>query len=314
MPINSSNPPVPSSIKIVTVNWDLKDDTLECLESLIAAGASPEQVILVDNGSQDGSVDAIRARFGSHIQVIANPVNYGYVTAINQAIQQAMQAGANWVVLVNNDTVVAPEFFAAFASYLDRPDEYAILAPAIYYYDDPERIWYLGHQLIAGTLLGWSRYHGKIVDRFPPVLPVDFVSGCAMLVRREVFESVGLFDPELVMYGEEVDFVWRARLAGYRCAAIPAAKMWHKVSLSARRVPAQTLYYQIRNQSRFYKRYSYGVKRAAMFLLSAGRTIWLLLVLLIKGNTDLAMPAFYGWLDGWLRPASQPGRLFEPPG
>jgi len=119
MQIHSLNLPVEPNIKIVTINWDLKDITLECLQSLFAAGASPEQVILVDNGSQDGSVDAIRAIYDDRIHLILNPDNYGYVNALNQGIQQALQVGAEWMFVLNNDTIVAPDFFAAFAGYLD---------------------------------------------------------------------------------------------------------------------------------------------------------------------------------------------------
>jgi len=113
------------------------------------------------------------------------------------------------------------------------------------------------------------------------------------------FRARGLFDPELVMYGEEVDFVWRARMAGLRCAAISTARMWHKVSLSANRVRAQTRYLQIRNQARFYNRYSRGLQRTGMFLFSTVRTTLLLLASIIRGNTSwLFHPIMAGWMAG----------------
>ena len=288
-----------TSLTYVIVNWNLKGDTLECLASLLTAGASPDQIVLVDNGSTDGSVVAICQRFGDQVNLICNPTNLGYVPALNQGIQYALQNGAEWVLLLNNDTVVAPDFLRGFSFHLASKVGYAILAPLIYYYSDPSRIWYLGDSLIPGTLLGWSRYHGKKSSKLPEILPVDFVSGCAMLVRRDVFEHIGLFDPELVMYGEEVDFIWRARLAGYRCAAITSSRMWHKISLSASRVRAQTRYLRVRNQARFYKRYGSSVQYPLLFIFSLVKLISTVLCDLIRRQSELIDPLFRGFWDGW---------------
>lgn len=288
-------------LSIVIVNWNLKEDTLACIDSLVAAGASPEQIILVDNGSTDGSVLAFRSRYGIGLQLVENQENFGFAQGSNQGIQIALDRGAEWILLLNNDTVVAPDFLHTILEAAKATDSFAILAPLIFYHADPDRIWYLGDHLISGTLITANPYRGKVYHhRLPDLLPVDFASGCAMLVNRAVFDRIGLFDPKLVMYGEEVDFCWRARLAGFRIAAATRAKIWHKVSLSADRDKPRTRYLRIRNQIWFYRKYARGFQRPLMFLFTILRSVLIGLSDLYKRQATLISPLFKGWRDGWL--------------
>jgi GT2 family glycosyltransferase len=94
----------------------------------------------------------------------------------------------------------------------------------------------------------------------PDLLPTDFASGCAMLVRSSVFEQIGLLDPSLIMYGEEVDFCWRVRKVGYKIACSTKATLWHKVSTSAKKDQPNSRYLKARNQIRFYRNYSKGIQ------------------------------------------------------
>ncbi len=292
------NPISMAHLQIVLINWNSRDDTLACIESLLAAGAEPHQVVLVDNGSQDGSVQALQQRFGGALHLVANPENRGYVLASNQGIQFALDQGAAWILLMNNDTLVAADFFAPLLQAIATQPQYAILAPLIYYHSQPQRIWYVGDRLVPGTLLTWSRYKNRTAGQLPAILPVDFISGCAMLVRRDVYEQVGLFDPALEMYGEEVDFCWRARSAGYALAAVTGAHMWHKVSASANRVKPHTRYLRVRNQARFYNRYG---RRQRPFLFSFSLLKGLLMALndLRARQPELIRPLARGLWDGW---------------
>ena len=181
------------------------------------------------------------------------------------------------------------------------PDQ-RILCPAIYYYHDRERIWYLGDHLILGTLLTRSPYNGKTraeIGKLADVLPVDFSSGCAMLVHRSVFNNVGLFDSSLVMYGEEIDFCWRARLAGFRIACVTGASVWHKVSLSARKAAPQTRYLQIRNQILFYRKYAGLVQKVFLLPLTVFGILIRMIGDIFGKNYDLLAPSYKGWIAGW---------------
>lgn len=295
------------NLRIVLINWNLKDDTLQCLESLFQAGISPSQVLLIDNGSTDGSVTAFKTHFGSQLQIIQNECNLGYVNALNQGVYLALEQGAEWILLLNNDTWVDREFFTVFDEFIKTDPPYSILAPLIYYAAQPHLVWNLGDQLIKGTLLTTRPYQNKpLPGGLPSVIPVDFVTGCAMLVHRQVFERIGLFDRGLEMYSEEVDFCQRARIAGFHLACLPKARMWHKVSASAKMVSPKTSYLRTRNQVYFYRRYSSGAPRLLMWLFSTSKTLLRSLALRLHKQSELSRSIQRGWLDGWLKPLPAP--------
>lgn len=284
----------------VTVNWNLKQDTLECVESLRAAGLPPDRVVVVDNGSTDGSGAALRDRFGPTLRLVENRENLGFAAGSNLGIRAALEAGASWVLLVNNDTRVARTFLAEMEWGTRLNQAFAILAPLILFQSVPDRIWFLGDRLIPGTLATYSLHRGrKDRGQFPRFVPVDFVTGCGMLVRRDVFDRVGLFNPAFFMYGEDVDLSWRARLAGFRTAVVTSAKMWHKVSATANRDQPTRRYYRLRNQIRFYRRYAHGLQLPCMITFTALRTMLILLNDLIHGEVALVRPSLAAWWDGW---------------
>jgi GT2 family glycosyltransferase len=287
----------------VLVNWNLKEDTLACVESLQMAGAMPGTVIVVDNGSTDDSVAAFQARFGSSVIVLETGQNLGFAGGVNHGVPYALANEARWVLLINNDTLVAGNFFNALSQAVELSSErYAILAPLIYYHNEPKRIWYLGDRQIGGTLITHSLFKNQTdTGNLPPIVPVDFVSGCGMLVKAEVFERVGLFDPSFFMYGEEVDFCRRAQKAGFQLACSTQAHMWHKVSLSANRDKAATRYHRICNQIRFYRKHAgqaHQLLLGCFTLLRAMRLAWGDM----RHNTrHLIAPLMRGWVDGWFK-------------
>jgi GT2 family glycosyltransferase len=289
------------SLYSVIVNWNLKDDTLTCVDSLFAAGAQAGQVIVVDNGSSDGSVTALQERFGSSLQLIQSSQNLGFAGGSNLGIQRALDLGASWILLLNNDTYVAPTFFTEMENAVERNEGLSIIGPVILYHAFPERIWYFGDRLIPGLLATNSLYRGHIYHgQFPSSVSVDFINGCGMLVKSDVFKRIGLFDTAYFMYGEEVDLCWRARAAGFRLAVATQARMWHKVSASSNRDQPASRYLRIRNQIRFYRTYSRGVQLLAMFVFTWLHALYIALGDLTHGRISLINPLIRGWIHGWL--------------
>ena len=287
-------------LTIVIINHNLKNDTAECIDSFVGAGASLEQILLVDNASDDGSVKFLQEKFGQQLGIIACPENLGYAYGLNQGIKKGLERDAKWFLLMNNDTIVAPDFLTELRKATQVGTEYALFGPMIYYYSIPDRIWFLGDRLIPGTLISTRLYRGKEgIKDLPFLVPVDFTHGCGMLVKRDVFETVGLFDDWSIIYGEEVDFIWRARLANFRAAGVPSAKMWHKISAFMKGQPPNMRYLRIRNQIRFYRHYSRGLQIPIMFLFTSVKTVIMSTSDLLKWQTLLFKPTIKGWSDGW---------------
>jgi hypothetical protein len=286
---------------IVVVNYNLKKDTIECIESLFVAGAIIEQIIVVDNASTDGSVEALIDRFGPGIIIIQAGENRGYPHALNIGIPRALEMGAKWVLLINNDTIAAPNFLAELEKATQSSTNYSLIGPLILYYSAPDIIWYLGYRIIPGTLIGHRSYRGKQVTHdLPQLVPIDLMHGCAMMVKRDVFETIGVFDDSQLIYGDDADFSWRARLAGYKCAAATRAHIWHKVSLTMGRQKPLTRYLRIRNTIGFYRRYARGMTLLIMQIFTTVRCIILMLGDIFHCHFDLIKPLWLGWLDGWL--------------
>jgi GT2 family glycosyltransferase len=290
------------SITSVLVNWNLAEDTLACVGSLLKAGAAPDRILVVDNQSSDGSVEMLESRFGGEIRQIQSGSNLGFAGGANLGIQAGLSAGADWIFLLNNDTIVSPQILEMLSDAADRHPEYAILAPTIYYFDEPRLVWFYGERLIPGTLLTKPLVKDEpLPARTAGVTEVDFVSGCGMMVRRDVFERIGLFDADLFMYGEEVDFLWRSRREGFRIAVIRDASMWHKVSKSSSRDRPMARFYRVRNQSRFYRKNSRGFQAINMFMFSGMKTFWTACGDLFHGRTGLLGPLLRGWYTGWFK-------------
>lgn len=287
-------------IVIIVVNYKLKADTIDCIQSLLNAKATISDLIVVDNASNDGSVEAIRGVFGPDLRIIEAEDNKGYPHALNIGIPIALEMGADWALLMNNDVLVDANFLTELERAILAYPKYRLIAPMILYHAAPDRIWFLGSKAIPGTIIGVRSYRGVIdTGDFPEILDIDFVHGCTMMVHREVFEKIGMFDDEQIIYGDDADFSWRARLAGFKMAAVTKAKMWHKISLTMGRQKPKTVYLRTRNTILFYKRYAKNLQLLIMFLFTTARGIILSIRYLFKNQTDLLGPMFYAWLDGW---------------
>lgn len=280
---------------VVTLNWNLEDETAACVESVLEAGVPAERIVVVDNGSRPEAVEALAARLGPALHLLRNDRNLGFAAGMNVGLRHALAQGAGSILVLNNDTVVAPTMVQVLLEAEAQLGGPGILGPAIYHFADPERLWRLGD----------SRHRWLPMPRpakLPPDLspfPVDYVTGCAMLVRREVFERVGPFDERYFMYFEDADLCRRARDAGFRVWCVPRARMWHKVSLTARRDLPLNRYHQVLGQVRFYREHPHGpsgLLRQAYIAAKLARTT---IKDLGRGDWHLVRSTVRGALDGY---------------
>jgi GT2 family glycosyltransferase len=238
-----------SSVHAVVLSWNRRDDTLACLESLEAATYPDLRIACVDNGSSDGSADAVAARF-PEVVVTRLPTNLGFAGGMNAGIRAALDAGAEHVYLLNNDMVVEPGFVEPLVEALAADPEAAAACSQILFAAAPDRTWYAG-----ASFRPRRGYHGRHLRYGEPPLPAsvspyptDRACAGAMLVSRTVLERVGLFDESLFAYGEDVDWSLRARAQGLRVLVVPASVVRHEVSASSggESSPA-TIYFDLRN-------------------------------------------------------------------
>jgi GT2 family glycosyltransferase len=214
----------------VIANWNGGRENIECVESLLAEGMNPGDVVFVDNGSTDGSLELVEQSFPG-VTLIENRENVGFGEASNQGARKALERGADAVFFVNNDVVLPRGTLAELVRALESESALGIVGPRVLYKSDPARVWCAGGMLTwrqnLSTLLGHKELDGP---RWRENRPVDYVAGCALLARRAVLEKVGFFDAQYFAYMEDVDLCLRATQAGFGVALIGEAHVLHSAS------------------------------------------------------------------------------------
>jgi GT2 family glycosyltransferase len=242
-------------IAVILVNWNAKKMTLDCIESIMNTGYPDVSIIVVDNGSQDGSAEAIRMKYDSGT-LIENDDNMGFCVANNQAIEFALSAGYDIILVLNNDTIVKNNFFEVALNRLELSEKY-IVAPKIYYLKEPSYFWFVVGKanLWAGIFSNpfHKQQNGKHI-KFP--CEMDFASGCCFMARADVFRKVGGFDGTFFTYCEDIDLSLRLREAGYQIILEPEAAIYHYVGFSGSKTSVTGRYYMTRNHLWVLRRHS----------------------------------------------------------
>ncbi len=216
---------------IIIVNWNGKQDTLTCLSSLQSLDYSNYHVIIVDNGSKDDSISAIKLQFPHHL-LLENQTNLGFTGGNNIGIQYALDHKADFVLLLNNDTKVSPDLLKHFMLGFQQFPKAGILGAKIYLMQNEGKLDHFG-----GT---WNQKKGVFDliglhapdENWDTAFCIDYVCGAAMMVKKEVFEQIGLLESRFFLIWEESDFCMRAKRKGFQIISYPSAKIWHKVSAS----------------------------------------------------------------------------------
>jgi len=286
---------------IIILNWNGLEDTIECLESLKRITYPEYEVIVVDNGSEGNDVEVLRERFGDYVHVIENDVNYGFAEGSNIGMRYALGTlDPDYVLLLNSDTLVDPDFLTELIKVAEGDSRIGIVGPKIRFYGQSNRIqsagarinWWTGETSLAGCTK---------IDRgqFDKMKEVDWVSGCALLIKCETIEEIGLLYAGYFGYFEETEWCARCRKAGYKVVYVPAAKLWHKGRRTTEKVEGFRLYYMTRNQFLFMKRNSTRVQFLSFFVWFFLRHFVVTTMLLILRRDVGLMKRFYrGIYDG----------------
>lgn len=214
------------SVSVIVVNWNGRPLLPDCLDSLAQQTWQDFETILVDNGSEDGSADWVAAHY-PRVRVIRLDSNRGFCGGNNAGIRAAT---GEYVVLLNNDTRVEDRWLENLCQVMASDPTLAACDSKILYFGNRGRIWMSGVDYsIAGVPLG-RRAGEPDGDDSPLPAEVFAACACAAIYRKRVLEEIGLFDEDFFAGYEDVDWSFRARLAGYRVVNVPAARVYHKVS------------------------------------------------------------------------------------
>jgi GT2 family glycosyltransferase len=260
-------------VSIVLLNYNNHHFTIDCLKSLEHVMYPNFEPIVVDNGSKEESINAVKQAFPETILLVTGK-NQGFTGGNNVGIRYALEHGADYVMLLNNDTVVAPDMFDLMIEVMEKDPSIGVTGPMIYYYDSPEMIWSIGGEIDwnSGTtrMLGLNEVDKGQYGLTPQ--PTDFITGCALLVRREVWEKVGLLDDNFFIYYEETEWCVRAGRGGFKLYYVPMAMMWHKISIEARAVSPWVYYYMTRNRLLFLHKSKVGLRTWVNISIEYART------------------------------------------
>ena len=237
-------------VYILLLNWNNWKDTSDCLASLQALDSDNWKVLVLDNGSTDGSVQRIRDRF-PEVEIVELGENLGFTKGNNAGIRLALERGADYVWLLNNDTVVDPKALGAMLEKAEADPKIGAVGSAIFYLEEPTRLQAWG----GGSVNFWL---GSARHFISPVSDdkLQFIMGASLLLRRPALDAVGLLDEGFFIYWEDADYCFRLRRSGWQLAVAENAKLWHKESASMRNRSARKDTISFRSAVRFFARHS----------------------------------------------------------
>lgn len=216
---------------IVVLNWNGKDVTPRCLDSIYRSSTPPDAIVVVDNASRDSSAELIREQF-PQVVLIENDCNLGFAEGCNTGIRYLLERDFDLVLLLNNDAEVDPgclhELKRAAESY-----PAAAYTATIYEHGKGEKVWYSGGTISRLTLE--ARHEAQPADSSGSPRPTEFITGCCLLFRSEALRKIGLLDTTFFAYYEDVDWCLRAKASGSRLLYVPGAIVHHEVSHSFRK-------------------------------------------------------------------------------
>jgi GT2 family glycosyltransferase len=234
------------TLAVVILNWNGGDEILDCLRSVFESKHAAIEVVIVDNGSVDGSTDIIRSRF-PHVHWISNPRNLGFAKGSNQGMQWALEYGIQHVLLLNGDASLHSNAIEEMFAVTEDENNTVVACPRMYLGPanaGASRLWFA-----YGTVSLWlglfrnPAFNRLDSSKWSVPLDMEFASGCCMLIPARILQHVGMLDEAFFAYCEDIDFSLRIRKAGFRLRYVPTAHIWHGNSTLTNRIRSGTYRY-----------------------------------------------------------------------
>jgi hypothetical protein len=294
-----AKPVTPPRVLVIVLNWNGSDDTLACLESLATTDYPAADVMVIDNGSRQSVVPAVRARFPD-VACVELPKNLGYAGGNNVGLRHALAAGYAFAYVLNNDTIVAPTALGAAVAAGGEP-RVAAVGGKVRAAEDATRLWMTyGSVTYRQSLIALAGWGERDRGQYDVPRDVEWVPGCSLLLARAALEDVGLFDERFFAYHEDVDWCTSARERGWRIRYAPDAVVWHRGNrtLGGAVYTSPRKYLSARSTVLFARKHA---SRAQKLKLAASIILTLPFVFLrrlVTGEAGGVVLKVRGWLDG----------------
>lgn len=293
-------------VAALILNYNGREVTLQALGSLVQSDYPALDLVVIDNGSTDGSSAAITEAF-PQITLLRIDENHGPANGCNTGMRWALERGYDYQLILNNDIEVATDFVSQMVAVAESDSTIGCVGPKGYYYWDRDRIWSAGGILRFKESVTKELGEGEI-DRgqYDRDEEVDYVNGCAMLVRRQAIEAAGFWDPIYFLSVEDGDFCMRVKRQGFRCFYAHRAKLWHMVSQSTGGYKPGKTFQTGRSSAIFVRRYANPWQWFTALLFIAAALPAAFVRELPRGNTAAVIAKAKGFWTGFRVPMTPP--------
>ncbi|MCJ7813647.1 glycosyltransferase family 2 protein [bacterium] len=291
---------VKKKVAVSILNWNRKEMVLDCIQHIQKLDYPVQEIIVVDNASTDGSVEAVKEKF-PNVNLIVNDQNYGTIEGQNICLQRALDTDVEYIYLVDCDIIVDAASLTELVKVADREDQVGLVGTKMLHYHQPDTI------LSAGGIIDFTQnvtrgrgVNEKDIGQYDWIEEVDHLWGGAILIKREVLERVGLFDPGYIGYWfNDTDLCVRVKNAGYKLIFCPFAKVWHKPHATEEQFSYRKKYLATRNAVRFMKKYATPVNWLKYtFFVFAGLPYMFIRDLILHRNCGGAVGKIHGFMAG----------------
>lgn len=296
------------SVAIILVNWNGFEFTAACLDSLRKVDYLDFRVILVDNASQNQEGQRLKKAF-PEIDLIGNSENLGFAGGNNSGIRQALDQGYSHVLLLNNDTIVEPDFLGQMIRKFDQNPQLGVVQPLICFLHDRSQIWsaggkwngFLGRAITLGDRENVNSFHSKGRN-------LDWATGCCLLITREALLKTGLLNESYFAYFEDVEWSLRFRENGFEIELATEAKIYHEAGASSKKkhsegtLSPQVFYYHVRNQFFLLRSRVHGLSVPFAWAYHSFRFLGWMSYFCLRGRFQKLKSVARGWKDGIILP------------
>lgn len=297
-PIESRN----RTVAVVILNWNGGEDILECVQSVFESSHKALQVVIVDNGSVDGSSDVIRERF-PQVQFLVNARNLGFARGSNQGMEWALERGIQYVLLLNGDAHIEENTVNELVAVAEVENDRVVACPRIYLgrpTNEVNRLWFA-----CGTVRLWAglfqnpAFNQLDTSEWSESRDMEYASGCCILIPARIIKQVGMLDEAFFAYCEDIDFSLRVRKAGFHLRYVPTALLWHGSQHPTDRSRTATYrYLSTRNNLWVVRKHGSRLDVLACLCILPVRSLFRIVRLVTAANWDSVTAEIKGIRDG----------------